>query len=394
MLGIVNSQKKLDLRKKKGERDMDLGKIGRIANLAIKNAVAVYGRNTPFVIAPFDEGGKIVRSALNVGYGITEAALMDSESGEGIAPLSMLEKQEYRDAVVLLASCDIEKHQLVLEELERRFYKDRIVDVFAEYLSEEKDIALREIKDQRLRNERIRRMLQRMETDSSLSGAFCYHPKRTQASFFLPFVFTDLIQGTIFDTDDYYEAEELHEIFYGTEAGRIARRCEGGCFVDAGANIGNHTVFYALEMKASKVFSFEPIPETFEILSRNIALNHLDQIVTAFACCVSNAQSTAGFKAFDLTNIGATRLFESNEGDIPMITLDQVLGEQQVDFLKVDVEGMEVQAILGARRLIQRDKPVIHVESWDEISVVRSMLMEWNPQYQIKQMKNCNYLFY
>ena len=109
---------------------------------------------------------------------------------------------------------------------------------------------------------------------------------------------------------------------------------------------------------------------------------------------MSDTQGSADFKAVDITNIGATKLSENTNGGIPMTTLDQVIGEQKVDFLKIDVEGMEVRAILGAKMLIQRDKPVIHVESWDEISVVRSILMGWNPQYQIKEMENCNYLFY
>ena len=109
---------------------------------------------------------------------------------------------------------------------------------------------------------------------------------------------------------------------------------------------------------------------------------------------MSDTQGSADFKAVDITNIGATKLSKNTNGGIPMTTLDQVIGEQKVDFLKIDVEGMEVRAILGAKMLIQRDKPVIHVESWDEISVVLSILMGWNPQYQIKEMENCNYLFY
>ena len=373
---------------------MDLGKLGRTADLAIRNVVAEYGRDTSFIIVPFDEGGKIARSVLNISYGITEATLMDIVPGERVASLSALEKHEYRDAVVLLASCDIKKHQLIHKELERWFPEDRVVDVFAELLSEEKSSLQREIKDQRLRIERTRRILHRLEAEGGISESFCYQPKHTQAFFYLPFVITDLVQGTIFDTDDYYEAEELQEIFYRIESGRIARKCEGGCFVDAGANIGNHTVFYAREMKASRVFSFEPVPETFEILSRNIRLNDLEQTVSAFACGVSDVPGKADFTEIDIANIGATRLYENTDGDIPMTTLDQAVGEQRVDFLKIDVEGMEIRAILGARKLIQRDKPVIHLESWDEISVVRSTLMSWNPEYKMKIMSDCNYLFY
>jgi len=94
-------------------------------------------------------------------------------------------------------------------------------------------------------------------------------------------------------------------------------------------------------LKSSIVFSFEPVPETFEILSRNILLNHLEETVSAFQCGVSDTQSSADFKAVDITNIGATKLSENTNGGIPMTTLDQVIGEQKVDFLKIDVEGME-----------------------------------------------------
>lgn len=57
----------------------------------------------------------------------------------------MLEKQEYQDAVILLASCDLKKHDILLSELERWLPEDRIVDVFAERLSEEADLLQREI---------------------------------------------------------------------------------------------------------------------------------------------------------------------------------------------------------------------------------------------------------
>ena len=66
---------------------MNLGKLGRIADLAIQNAVAEHGRDAPFIIVPFDEGGKIVRSVLNITYGITEKVLMDLLPDKGLVTI-------------------------------------------------------------------------------------------------------------------------------------------------------------------------------------------------------------------------------------------------------------------------------------------------------------------
>ena len=100
----------------------------------------------------------------------------------------MLEKQEYQDAVILLATCELKKHNILLRELKQRMPEDRIVDVFAEYISEEEDALQRDCKDQRLRMERTRRILRTLETAGGLTEAFCYHPKHTKATFYLPFV--------------------------------------------------------------------------------------------------------------------------------------------------------------------------------------------------------------
>lgn len=101
-----------------------------------------------------------------------------------------------------------------------------------------------------------------------------YKPKKTNSLFFLPFMFTDLIQRTIFLEDDYYESTKLRYVFTEYNRGYITSlvKKENGVILDVGANIGNHTLYYANEIGAH-VISFEPVYNTFSILKKQIEIN-------------------------------------------------------------------------------------------------------------------------
>lgn len=104
-----------------------------------------------------------------------------------------------------------------------------------------------------------------------------YRLPHTKTVFFLPkleLTGGEFIQNKIFLEEDYFERKELEQIRDYVKPGyRI---------LDIGANIGNHTLFFCNECGAEKVYSFEPCKDTFDVLRRNIDINHLSQCVEAF----------------------------------------------------------------------------------------------------------------
>lgn len=105
------------------------------------------------------------------------------------------------------------------------------------------------------------------------------------------------------------------------------------------------------------VYTFEPETLNFAALVHNACAAN----VYKFQCGLGNKARTAAVTLApdELCNVGAYQMF--GVGRVPVIPLD-ALGLADVDFLQLDVEGMEYDAILGARETIKRCRPVIMVE--------------------------------
>lgn len=133
----------------------------------------------------------------------------------------------------------------------------------------------------------------------------------------------------------------------------------GGVAVDAGAAIGDHTIAYLDRVgKNGTVYAFEPNPEMFECLKHNCP----------DAICHNLALGSKDEKASmvnDSQNAGAS-FIERKANDIgfpvQVVSLDGFLNLPQLDFLKLDIEGMEVEALRGAWKTIMRCRPVIVTE--------------------------------
>lgn len=126
----------------------------------------------------------------------------------------------------------------------------------------------------------------------------------------------------------------------------------GDWVLDGGAFIGDHTIFYLNQVRSEgMVLAVEANPEAYQCLVYNCPS----------AICINAALSDRVGKMGIATgnNKGATH---GIVGDLIMtIPLDS-LSLPRLNFIKLDIEGMEVQAIKGAVNLIRRHKPIICVE--------------------------------
>jgi len=142
-----------------------------------------------------------------------------------------------------------------------------------------------------------------------------------------------------------YEAPLLEHIY---------RQRFTGLAVDAGANIGNHTLWFAV-MCGLRVAAFEPIHA--DVLRRNVALNGLEDRVQVEPVALGDTDGAA-------THIGKGRL-EVGAGPIPIRRLDDY-HLSDVALIKADVEGMEAFVLRGGVETIRRDRPVVYAEAWDD----------------------------
>lgn len=202
------------------------------------------------------------------------------------------------------------------------------------------------------------RTLQQSGGSSPLSDVSTVTFDGTQAYFHLPNP-RDHIQRILRSSGSFYELPMLED---------IRKQCRGGVIIDVGANIGNHSVFFGLYCGAERVLAFEPQPDIHRILERNIALNMLEDRVTIHAVGLASQSGYADLGQVDDANLGATKLRQADsDGKIPLRRLDDIVGDQAVDVLKVDVEGMEVEVLKGAPRLLERCRPVIYAEAATQI---------------------------
>lgn len=132
---------------------------------------------------------------------------------------------------------------------------------------------------------------------------------------------------------------------------------------DVGANIGAHTVALAKLVPNGLVFAFEPLPHLFHLLAGNVALNGLPNVLTYHAAC-GKAPGTIRVPAIDYTqqdNYGGIALGGYTLGNpVVQLRLDDVL--PRVTLLKADVEGMELDVLLGSERLLRECRPILYLE--------------------------------
>lgn len=138
---------------------------------------------------------------------------------------------------------------------------------------------------------------------------------------------------------------------------------EGGVFADIGANVGNHTLFAAKYLKAAKVIPFEPNPKAFELLIQNVLVNGMGDVVdlTKIGVGVSDAHS-GGFAMQDRErNLGGAKMLEG-AGDLEVFPGHELLADVTPDFIKIDVEGMEMKVLCGLEPVLARCRPILMVE--------------------------------
>jgi FkbM family methyltransferase len=213
-----------------------------------------------------------------------------------------------------------------------------------------------------------------MSADAVFADSFCeLHAGDTSYRICLPHADRDYIQGKILKEQQPYELAMLEDMRTRVKAGDL--------FVDVGANVGNHSLFMAV-IGECQVVSFEPNAELCEALRASAEANGITKRVRIERYAVGAEATRGRFAKERPDNLGAQSI-EVGDGDIDVISLDAYSFERAVKVLKIDVEGMELDVLRGAKTLIERDRPLVYVECLDESQYkqVSAVFAEWGYGY-------------
>lgn len=120
-------------------------------------------------------------------------------------------------------------------------------------------------------------------------------------------------------------------------------------FFDVGANVGSYTLLASGYCKAQSV-AIEPAESTFALLTKNIVLNQIQQLVLPINSVAGGKESTVTFKTNEDTTNHVVAPGEDSENDvalIPMLTIDNIARGKSPILIKIDVEGFETEVLNG-----------------------------------------------
>lgn len=168
----------------------------------------------------------------------------------------------------------------------------------------------------------------------------------------------------------------------------------GGVYLDVGANIGNHAVFFGT-FCADHVVAVEPHPRLHDILRRNLDANGLADRCTVVPVGISESAGTGAISLRDehADNIGASHVVAgqaaAGDGVVTLQRLDDLLDDLApslpnlpITFLKIDVEGMEMGVLRSSARLLRTHQPQILVELITETALTTASSLLGDYGYQ------------
>ncbi len=127
------------------------------------------------------------------------------------------------------------------------------------------------------------------------------------------------------------------------------------CFVDVGANVGTYTILAAGVCHAEAI-AVEPLPATLARLRANVRLNGLEGHVDVRNCGLAAKPGVLRFtRALDtVDHVVAKDERDAEAVEVPVTTLDELLGDRRPALIKVDVEGFETEVFAGGLLTLAR----------------------------------------
>jgi len=172
------------------------------------------------------------------------------------------------------------------------------------------------------------------------------------------------VQGSKMYLDDFFKTVSINGVYEETQTEVIKKILKKGEIVlDVGAHIGYYTLLFSkLIGDKGKVFAFEPGPDNFALLKKNVEINGYRNVVLENKAISDKNGKTKLFLAEK--NTGDNRIFDNGEYhqslDVDTITLDDYFKNNrfgnQISLIKMDIQGSEGKAINGMTNLLQKNR--------------------------------------
>ena len=144
------------------------------------------------------------------------------------------------------------------------------------------------------------------------------------------------------DTSDFCATRDVL-VFKSKSYDPVIPRFNPRTIVDAGANIGMASILFALEYPTARIIAIEPEPANFAALVRNTAPY---KMITPIQAALWREEGEVTLGASAAHPKGAFRIVENGPQRVRAITIDTVMREagiDSIDFLKIDIEGAEIE---------------------------------------------------
>jgi len=149
----------------------------------------------------------------------------------------------------------------------------------------------------------------------------------------------------------------------------LRNNLNSGIFIDIGAHIGKYSIF--LSEYFNKIISIEPDKNNFNILSKNVKINRLENKILPINIAILDREKVVWFFEYEDS---VKSSIKSNENEIPTnkykirsMPLDKLtekldINAEKIRLIKIDVGGAEFEVIKGAIKTLKNSKPILLIE--------------------------------
>ena len=152
-------------------------------------------------------------------------------------------------------------------------------------------------------------------------------------------------------------------------------KSEKGIILDVGANLGIMTAHLSHKFPNQTILAIEPMPDNLHVLHRLASEKRWKNVEFAEVA----VGSESGWVTMILPELGKTKMqglshvkcdeitewTVGQELEVPLSTLDDLVKGQHVSAIKMDVENYEYTALMGAKEILAKSKPILYIELWD-----------------------------
>lgn len=158
-------------------------------------------------------------------------------------------------------------------------------------------------------------------------------------------------------------SRDLYEKYYTIKQGDIV--------IDVGAHIGSFTLKAGRKVRdKGKVFALEPTSDNFKLLEKNILLNGFQSICTPINAGAGSSEKKSKIRIYAKSGADSFFARQSDYGfmreeEVNVITLDSIAVKMKldrVDFVKINVEGFELEVLNGARNILKNFHPKLALQ--------------------------------